>query len=97
MPLPVRSPERSSAVSAKPSRPPGMPAHTVSAAKRAFSAGCAPVKASVMALRHPAWRLAVTFSVAGGASPRTGAMRTRSGPSCDSAMVSNRATASGLR
>ena len=32
-----------------------------------------------MALRQPASRLAVTFSVAGGASPRTGAIRTRSG------------------
>ena len=42
MPPPVRSPERSSAVSAKPARPPGMPAHTASAAKRAFSATWAP-------------------------------------------------------
>ena len=50
-----------------------------------------------MALRQPASRLAVTLSVAGGASPRTGAMRTRSGPSCASSMLSNRATASGLR
>ncbi len=84
MPPPVRSPERSSAVSAKASRPPGTPSQTVSAAKRAFSTGCAPVSANVMALRQPASRLAVTFSVAGGASPRTGAMRTRSGPSCAS-------------
>ncbi len=97
MPPPVRSPERSSAVSAKAARPPGMPAHTASAANRAFSATRAPVNASVMELRQPASRLAVTFSVAGGGSPRTPAMRTRSGPSGDSSMLSKRATASGLR
>ena len=33
----------------------------------------------------------------GGASPSTGAMWTRSAPCCESRMVSNRATASGLR
>ena len=97
MPPPVRSPERSSAVSSNAPRPPGMPAHTASAAKRAFSATWAPVSARVMELRQPPWRLAVTFSVGGGASPRTPAMRTRSGPSEESSMVSNRATASGLR
>ena len=97
MPPPVRSPVSSSAVSAKAARPPGMPAHTASAAKRAFSATWAPVSASVMELRQPASRLAVTFSVGGGGSPRTPAMRTRSGPCCDSSMVSKRATASGLR
>ena len=97
MPPPVRSPERSSADSAKAARPSGMPAHTASAAKRALSATWAPVSASVMELRHPALRFAVTLSVGGGGSPRTPAMRTRSGPTWDSSMVSNRATASGLR
>ena len=74
-----------------------MPAHTASAANRALAAGCAPVMASVMALRHPASRLAVTFSVGGGGSPRTPEMRTRSRPSWASSMLSKRATASGLR
>ena len=97
MPPPVRSPERSSADSANAARPPGIPAHTASAAKRAFSATPAPVSASVIALRQPASRFAVTFSVGGGASPRTPAMRTRSGPTWDSSIVSKRATASGLR
>ncbi len=81
MPPPLRSPERSSAVSANAARPPGMPAQTVAAAKRAFASTSAPVNASVIALRQPASRLAVTFSVGGGASPRTPVMRTRSGPS----------------
>ena len=97
MPPPLRSPERSSAVSAKAARPPGIPAHTVAAANRAFSTAWAPVNASVMELRQPASRLAVTFNVSGGGSPRTPARRTRSGPSCETSMVSNRATASGLR
>ena len=71
MPPPVRSPERSSAVSANAPRPPGIPDHTASAAKRAFSATWAPVSANVMELRQPPWRLAVTLRVDGGGSPRT--------------------------
>ena len=97
MPSPLRSPERSSDVSENDARPAGMPAHTVSAAKRAFCSTSAPVMASVMELRHPPSRLAVTLRVGGGGSPTTPAMRTRSGPSCSNAMVSKRATASGLR
>ena len=97
MPPPLRSPERSADVSANAARPPGMPSHTAAAATAAFSSTWAPVMASVIEFRHPASRLAVTFKVDGGGSPSTPLIRTRSGPTCSSAMVSNRATASGLR
>ncbi len=74
-----------------------MPAQTASAAKAAFCWGSAPVMASVIELRQPPLRLAVTFRVDGGASPLVPLMRTRSVSSWVSAMVSKRATASGLR
>ena len=49
-----------------------------------------------MALRKPPMLFSDTFSVGGGGSPSTPLMRTRSGPSADSSMVSIRAVTSGL-
>ena len=55
-----------------------------------------PVSTNVIALRNPPMLFSDTFSVGGGGSPRTPLMRTRSGPSADSSMVSIRAVTSGL-
>ena len=55
-----------------------------------------PVSTNVIALRNPPMLLSDTFSVGGGGSPRTPLMRTRSGPSCDSSMLSIRSVTSGL-
>jgi hypothetical protein len=55
-----------------------------------------PVSTNVMALRKPPTLLSDTLSVGGGGSPRTPLMRTRSGPSSLSVMLSTRSVTSGL-
>ena len=55
-----------------------------------------PVSTNVIALRKPPMLFSDTFSVGGGGSPRTPLIRTRSGPSSDSSMVSNRGVTSGF-
>ncbi|CNJ90423.1 Uncharacterised protein [Mycobacterium tuberculosis] len=55
-----------------------------------------PVNTKVMALRNPPMLFSDTFSVGGGGSPITPLMRTRSGPSSNSSMLSIRAVTSGL-
>ena len=54
-----------------------------------------PVRQAVMLLRKPPARLMQTFRVGGGGCPWTPYMRTRSGPSCSSWMVSKRVVTSG--
>ena len=50
-----------------------------------------PVSTKVISLRKPPMLLSETLSVGGGGSPCTPLIRTRSGPSSDSSMVSTRA------
>ena len=64
-------------------------------AKAALASMRSPVSTNVTSLRCPPSELRQTFVVGGGGSPRTPQIRTRSGPSSASSIVSNRATTSG--
>jgi hypothetical protein len=55
-----------------------------------------PVSTNAISLRNPPMLFSDTFSVGGGGSPLTPLIRTRSGPSSDSSMVSTRSVTSGF-
>ena len=63
----------------------------------ALASTSSPVRQTLMSLRKPPERFMQTLSVAGGGSPWMPCMRTRSGPSCSSWMVSKRVVTSGPR
>ena len=73
----------------------GRPASNWARAKAALASIRSPVSTKVTSLRCPPRELRQTLVVGGGRSPRTPEMRTRSGPSSASSIVSNRATTSG--
>ena len=82
---------------AKSSAPYGHAAQNAASATAALASMSSPVSATDTWLRWPASSFMATFSVSGGASPRTPLMRTRSGPTSSRVMVSKRAVTSGPR
>jgi hypothetical protein len=82
---------------AKSSGPWGQASQNASSTSAALASMSRPVRAMARSLRNPPSSFIATFSVAGGGSPRTPLMRTRSGPVRASSMVSNRAVTSGPR
>ena len=73
----------------------GRAASNCARANAALAAIRSPVSTKVTSLREPPRALRQTLRSGGGGSPRTPEMRTRSGPSSASRIVSNRATTSG--
>ena len=75
----------------------GHAAQKVCSIRRALASMSSPVSPIRRSLRKPPWRFRQTFNVAGGGSPCTPCMRTRSGATCSSWIVSKRVVTSGPR
>ena len=70
--------------------------NSASSSQAAFSRWRRPLSTKLIRLRQPPSRLMQTFNLAGAGSPLIPLIRTRSGPSWVSWMVSKRATTSGF-
>ena len=81
----------------KSSGPSGIAIQNASSASAALASTSRPVRATERSARWPPMAFIETFNVVGGGSPCTPWIRTRSGPTSSSWMVSNRDVTSGPR
>ena len=77
-------------------RPPPRAASSDRRVRSAFSSMSSPVRTKVIELRQPPEQVDADLDSSGAGRPRAPEIRTRSGPTCSTAMVSNRATTSVL-